>query len=74
VVILALSVSSILSVLSWQASMPTKSPTVGTNVPALWSWGMGKEELFADMMAIEWFDDYTTRYRQRKMPVANPFR
>lgn len=54
--------------------MPTKSPTVGTNVPALWSWGMGKEELFADMMAIEWFDDYTTRYRQRKMPVANPFR
>lgn len=32
-----------------------------------------KEELFADMMVVEWFDDYTTRYRRKQMQVKNPF-
>lgn len=32
---------------------------------------MEQDELFADMTVVEWFDDYTTKYRRRVMPVKN---
>jgi len=34
---------------------------------------MEQDELFADMMIVEWFDDYSTKYKRRKMPVVNPY-